>query len=85
MAILPAVTAVTHATHAMSHTAHPTHPMRAVESCMGGSEARTVIDTSCGRHSTTVATADVSSTFPMNATALTVDSLRVLRMRCCLA
>jgi hypothetical protein len=79
------MTTVTHATHAMSHTAHPTHSMRAMKSRMGGSKARTVINTSCCSHSTTVASADVSSAFPMNATALTVDSLRVLRMRRCLA
>jgi len=72
------MTTVAHAAHAVSHTAHS---MRAVESRMSRSEARAVTDTSRRSHSTTVATADVSSAFPMNATALTVDSLSVLRMR----
>ena len=76
------MTAVTHAAHAMSHTAHS---MRAVESRMSRSEAGAMTDTSCCSHSTTVATADVSSASPMNATALTVDGLCVPRMRRCLA
>ncbi len=76
------MTTVTHATHAMSHTAHSTH---AVEPRMSRSEARAVTDTLCFSHSAAVATADVSSASPMNATAFTVDSLRVLRMRRCLA
>ena len=76
------MTTVTHATHAMSHTAHSTH---AVEPRMSRSEARAVTGTSCFSHSATVATAGVSSASPMNATALTVDSLRVLRMRRCMA
>ena len=72
--------AVTHSAHAMSHTAHSTH---AVEPCMSRSEARAVTDTSCRRHSITVASAHVRSAFPMNAVVLAVDSLRVLRMRGC--
>jgi hypothetical protein len=69
-------------THAMSHTARST---RAMEPRMGRSEARAVTDTSCSSHSTTVTTADVSSASPMNGAALTVNGLRVLRMRRCLA
>jgi hypothetical protein len=69
---------MTHAAHAVSHTAHST---RVVEPRMSRSEARSVIDSSCRSHSTTVATADVSSASPMNATALTMDRLIVLRMR----
>ncbi len=72
------MTTMTHAAHAVSH---PAHSMRAVEPRMSRSEARAVTDTSCRSHSTTVTTADVSSASPMNATALTVDSLSVLRMR----
>ena len=63
---------MTHAAHAMAHTAHSMHAM---EPRMGRSKARAVIDTSRSSHSSTVATADVSSTFPMNAIALAVDSL----------
>ena len=73
--------AVTRSAHAMSYTAHSTH---AVEPRMSRSEARAVTDTSCRSHFTTVATADVTSAFPMNATALAVDGLSVLRMRRCL-
>ena len=73
---------MTHAAHPMSHTAHST---RAVEPCMSRSEVRAVTDTSCRSHFITVATAHVRSAFPMNAVALTVDTLRVLRMRRCLA
>ena len=71
-------TAVTHTTHAMSHTAHAMHTM---ESHMGRSESRSVTDPSRRSHSIAVATAHVSRASPMNATALAVDSLSVLRMR----
>ena len=71
-----------HATHAMTHTAHP---MRSMEARMCRSKARAVIDTSCRRHSTTVAAAHVRSASPMNAAALGMDGLRVLRMQGCLA
>ena len=76
------MTTMAHAAHPMSHTARSTHT---VESRTGRTEARAVTDTACGSHFTTVAVADVSSAFPMNSAALTVNSLRVLRMRHCLA
>src|SRR6266498_3920372 len=55
----------------MTHTAHS---MRAMEPRMGRSKARAVTDTSCRRHFSAVATADVSSAPPMN-------TLSILRMR----
>jgi len=70
--------AMAHAAHSMAHTAHPMH---ALGTRMDRSKARAMIDTSCRTHSTAVATADISSAFPMNAAAFAVDGPRVLRMR----
>lgn len=70
------MTAVTHATRAMSHTAHPTHPMRTMESCMGGSEARTVIDPSHGVHLAAVALAYLTGTLAMKLLAVDVLGMR---------
>jgi len=73
---------MTHAAHAMSHAACSTHAM---EPYMGRSEAGAVTNTSCCSHFTTVSTADVGTASPVNSAALTVNGLRVLRMRRCLA
>ena len=76
------MTTMPHAAHAMSHTARST---RAMESCMSRSEAGAVTDTSCRSHSAAVSTADVASASPVSGVALSVNGLRVLRMRHCLA
>jgi hypothetical protein len=65
----------------MTTMTHAAHSMRAMEPRMGRSKARTVTDTSFRRHFSAVATADVSSAFPMNTAALAMNSLSILRMR----
>ena len=68
--------------HAMSHAARAVHGMGPR---MGGPEARGVTATSSRGRSRAVTTTPISSAFLMNAIALAMNSVGVLRVHLCLA
>jgi hypothetical protein len=76
------MSAMANTSHAMTHAARGMHGM---EPRMGRPKARAVTATSCPSHSRTVPTMPISSAFPMNAVALAMNSLGVLRVHLCLA
>ena len=67
--------------HAMSHA----HAMHAMGPRVGRPKARAVIAASCHSLSRTLTVMAISSAFPMNAVALAMNSLGVVRMHLCLA
>ena len=68
--------------HAMSHAARAMHGM---EPRMGRPEARAMTATSCPSRTRTVTMTAISSAFPMDAVALAMNRLGVLRVHLCLA
>src|SRR5262249_28106076 len=74
-ATLPATSAMANTSHAMSHAARAMHGM---EPRMGRPKARAVTATS--RRSRTVTMTAIGSAFPMNAVALAMNSVGVLRV-----
>jgi hypothetical protein len=70
------------ASDAMSHAGRAMHVM---EPRMGRPKTRAVSATSCRSRSRTVTMTPISSAFPMNAVALAMNGLGVLRVHRCLA